>query len=898
MKRTFIIFLALHVVVAQATDMSSMTDMTGFKKSTRYDFSTSKKQITKVRSIDEMAGSPLYNVTEMNFDDGSTFLTMKKSGDCAGAAGPHVAPSFSKNVDQITAAVGKAQCDYVTDLGKNKEFTQEICMGIANCFKTKVKPGSDEYSLAVMNSRVAVAEETIAMTAKKDITGVIDFEALRKYASSKYGEDKDFLPKECESFDPLSVETESSCKGVINAGVEMSQRVCKIPEVDCRQDYLEYLEKNPLAKEDNSVGRFISYKTENDNPQILKNEDLIMKKIVEIISAAQGTPEDKAESVMVFLDRNYQKLDPVFKHYINLSRRARLAGRKDDVKASFLSYLKMSSSKSTKEFESELNRLKKNEAQMMLKNQCSNIVTLQDLCVVARDIMVGGEIYVNKENFTRVINREGGAFTDMTQLSSMGRNVARCEAFVLTSVKDGKSFTGLHLSGGENLFVHGDKLPLKGLLVNNGMDKKAKIVIGPDGVSKPGSDLMFASGSKSSINDKDNTSETILVKDFSRNVVPESYSRNSDSVKSQTINSQPKKEISEIVAPSVRESVEAPKGVIPQSVDSLASSKAVVPGPKTGAAFPETGFHTQLPLEQKAEAQGMRPQERPSQDYMQLLNKISDLEDRISKSKKMAAVESPVKSVAPTTEPSDKESDLMKELKAARSELADLNRAKARSLNDESIQVTDVPKRKNKAKSVIEEVDEEEEEEEVMTSSTGPSGSRTASASRTPASAPVSSSGSQVSRESYSASEGGGSDFAASRPDLVKTESGIDRSNEPMIVLKVDSSGSKDKIHAMIYAEAGNSFLIEENGMVKEVIPKVVDGKILLNSSGVPIYDVVLKGKVGEVKLDKKSSGKKAAKIESPADLKRADNESVSRAPAVRYSELQEILKRKPASGN
>lgn len=897
MKRTFIILLALHVVVAQATDMSIMTDMTGFKKSARYDYSNSKKQITKVRSIDEMTGSTLYNVTELSFDDGSSFLTMKKSGDCAGASGPHVAPNFSKNVDQITAAVGKVQCDYVTDLGKSKEFNQEICMGIANCFKTKVKPGSDEYSLAVMKSREAVAEETIAMTAKKDISGVIDFEALRKYASSKYGEDRDFFPKECENFDALSVETESSCKKVINSGVEMSQKVCKIPEVDCRQDYLEYLEKNPLAKEDNSVGRFISYKAENDNPQILKNEDVIMKKIVEMISDPQGTPEEKAEGVITFLDKNYQKLDPVFKHYISLSRRARLAGKKDDVKASFLSYIRMSSSKSVQEFESELNRLKKNEAQKMLKTQCSNIVTLQDLCIVARDIMTGGEIYVNKENFTRVVSREGGAFTDMTHVSSMAQNVARCEAYVLTSVKDGKSFTGLRLSGGESLFVSDDKLSMKGLLVNNGMDKKPKIVIGPDGVSKPGSELMLTTGSKSLINDKDNSSETILVRDFSRNIVPESYSRNSDVAKNQAVNSQPKKEISEIVTPTVRESIEAPKGVVPPAADSMASGKAVVPGPKSGPAFPETGFHTQLPLEPKAEP-GVRGQERPSQDYMQLLNKISDLEDRISKSKKAAAVESPVKGVVPAAEPGEKESDLMKELRAARSELADLNRAKARALNDESIQVADAPKRKSKVKSASEEDDQEEEEEEVITSSTSPGGSRAASASRAPASAPASSSGSQVSRESYSTSDGGGSEFAASRLDLGTTEAGTDRSNEPMIVLKVDSSGSKDKIHEMIYAEAGNSFLIEENGMVKEVIPKVVDGKLLLNSVGVPIYDVVLKGKVGEIKLDKKKSGKKAAKIESPADLKRADNESVSRAPAVRYSELQEILKRKPASGN
>lgn len=87
----------------------------------------------------------------------------------------------------------------------------------------------------------------------------------------------------------------------------------------------------------------------------------------------------------------------------------------------------------------------------------------------------------------------------------------------------------------------------------------------------------------------------------------------------------------------------------------------------------------------------------------------------------------------------------------------------------------------------------------------------------------------------------------------------------------------------------GTPFYIEEGGMVKEIIAVVKDGKVLLDDKGNPIYEKIVKGKVGDKKFAKvKEKGRAPAAITDAADLKRDQEEKMKRERAE-YLKLKNL---------
>lgn len=87
----------------------------------------------------------------------------------------------------------------------------------------------------------------------------------------------------------------------------------------------------------------------------------------------------------------------------------------------------------------------------------------------------------------------------------------------------------------------------------------------------------------------------------------------------------------------------------------------------------------------------------------------------------------------------------------------------------------------------------------------------------------------------------------------------------------------------------GTPFYIEEGGMVKEIIAVVKDGKVLLDDKGNPIYEKIVKGKVGDKKFAKiKEKGRAPAAITDAADLKRDQEEKLKRERAE-YFKLKNL---------
>ncbi|MBC7715121.1 MAG: hypothetical protein H7177_17380, partial [Rhizobacter sp.] len=87
----------------------------------------------------------------------------------------------------------------------------------------------------------------------------------------------------------------------------------------------------------------------------------------------------------------------------------------------------------------------------------------------------------------------------------------------------------------------------------------------------------------------------------------------------------------------------------------------------------------------------------------------------------------------------------------------------------------------------------------------------------------------------------------------------------------------------------GTPFYIEEGGMVKEIIAVVKDGKVLLDDKGKPVFEKIVKGKVGDKKFAKvKNKDRAPAAITDAADLKRDQEEKLKRERAE-YLKLKNL---------
>ena len=117
-----------------------------------------------------------------------------------------------------------------------------------------------------------------------------------------------------------------------------------------------------------------------------------------------------------------------------------------------------------------------------------------------------------------------------------------------------------------------------------------------------------------------------------------------------------------------------------------------------------------------------------------------------------------------------------------------------------------------------------------------------------------------------------------------------------IVLTKVDGLSSEkatETISDRITELNGQPFYIEEGGMVKEIIPIVKDGKVLVDDKGKPLFEKIVKGKVGDKKfaaVDANPNGgtRAPSSITTPADLSR-DQEDQMKRERARYLKLKQI---------
>nr|BDT27573.1 hypothetical protein BHI3_10390 [Bacteriovorax sp. HI3] len=871
------------------------TSLVGFKKETKLSPFVKGSEFVKKGPLFIGGGDPIANFKiEVDLED--EFVEGLRNAK-AGCNRDALSTSLENNsLGIINAPLIKFQCDAIAKLEKSRELTPDVCLNLAGCLKNKIDYRSREASLAFKKARLQVAKEAIALTSKSGINQIIDYETLRIYASNKYG--PEFIPESCKQ-DVLDIPESDGKKcntQVIDEGYALAQNSCRIPEMGCNFEYLEYVKKTPRSEAPSNSqlkGYIIDLSHQRAGDTMIRDTD-ILNKIALILADSSLTPEKRVALTMDHIYANYMSADPVLRNYYDRSVINKANLGKDPIAEGLLSYIKNNEHKNSLQILVDLENLRKSEAKSILEQKCGKINTMAKLCQAVDEISIGTTVAVEKKEFDKMLSRKPSFNNALINYEELTNNVARCNTFNLFTSKEGILQTEIDLSMGQDLLTDANGASFKQDLLKS--NKKQTIVIDSNGtVTKSDKDLnLISSKGFSESREKEKGNDLLLVRSFSRNVaLPEVYKKGIDGENGSSHKASASK--SDSVDSGVRTSSHSSDSeALKSAMDSysLAQKSNMMIGAKSQGA--------QIPAQQVINdpngfiassgklAEPAKELDSNKTQYNQMIGKISDLEERLAKAQKRASEGEKIpeeKKETASASSGDNENSLIAELKSARNALVEMNKKKVEDQEAKAVAAQKTVGGGNYRPEQDEYYSDESRENyrERESSAQTASASRSSGASRSVA-------GRDSSPER--GDEGGGS--VSRGPSSINRGSSDDGDRSDAIVLTkmdgVTNAKMNQTIKDLIYAESGKPFYIEENGMVKQIIPEVVDGKILLNEDGTPVYKTVVKGKVGEFKVDvKKEKDKKVAKQDSAADVKKSDEKA---APAVRYRDLKDIIKR------
>ncbi len=795
-----------------------------------------------------------------------------------------------KSLDSIIYPLVKLQCNAANTIRDTKELTPDTCVSLAGCLKSKIDFRSADAAILFRNARAKAARDMIALTSKSGITEMIEYETLKNYAAKKYG--KDFVPESCGQ-DILEIPSEKgrvTCNTrAVDEGYELAQSICKIPEAGCNFDYLDYIKQNKREDEPSQslLSGYIAQTSQKRAEETMDQDTQMLKEIALILADSSRPAEKRTEMAMMFIYKNYLRVDPVLRSYYDRSVANKSGGTKDPISEGLLSYVQRNENKSPEEILTDLENLRKSEAKSLLAGKCGNINTMAKLCSAVDDVTGNATVIADKREFDKLIARKPEITKPMMSLEDMASNVARCNTFNLFTTSNGIARDEIKLSMGQDLFTDGDGASFKSeLSLATQLSKKILVIDNRGAVSKSHKEFTVIAATKLSENkEKEKGSDLLLVKSFSRNAaaLPEVYRKGIDGENGSSYRGPSKSESAE-VAPKIA-SLPANNEVVKSSIVdsySMAQKNGMMANKGASSSAQQAisnnvSFIPSAPSDNEGKAQAATSVKKAQ--YDQMTGKISELEDRLASAQKRIADGDKGSDIKKDSS-GDDQSSLIAELKNARNTLAEMKKQReAKEAQAVAQSRTSVNEFRNEQNDSSGEARESYREN----SSSGNNSMRSSGASRSMA---FRDSGSDYSEERAGRTSNRGSSSSE--------DSGNSERAESIVLTKVDGTTHaklNQTIKDLIYAEFGKPFYIEENGMVKQIIPEVVDGQILLNADGTPIYKTIVKGKVGEFKVDfkDKKANPKVARQDSAADVKISDEQT---APAVRYRDLRDILER------
>lgn len=860
-----------------------------------------EKSITPFKSLVEYSGQPALQI-DSSVPSVTLFSMPDRADIGCNKNAVNLGEGFEKSFNFLGLAYTKIQCDDAEKVKVSKNLNPKICLELASCMKSKMDTKSDRFRDLINLAKEKTATESIALISQATVNQMISDKEFKAYALAKYGADE--IPEECSEQDSLTVpekdEEGVSCRTrVIDEGYALAQAICKVPENGCQPDYLDFVtDKKTVEGKTSLLGEFIELQSTKKSKQYLANDDALTRHIAELITTKTLTAEQRLDKVFEYMKAHYNSLDPVFKSYSRESMSSTTNNEKDVVKEGFLKYIKSNSNKSSEEVIAALENLRKNESFKKLKETCRSGMKMSNLCAITRDIVLGAEVVVPRESFEKLLTRKDSMIQDPKMSNQeLVQYVSRCNSFILDSGRARVGTTNVleKLSGGKDFFnpyQSGLYLPKAiGLTYDSNLSiqstpKRMTITLGNDGDVVRVDHLFPSKSEKISSGEKlDQPAESVLVEKFSNNLPMDSSPRRkmeSLNVSVAAVSDMRKKENSELT-PTFKPEKKIDENIVVTQHQAPANANLLTPKvsiPVNGLRFPDSRIETSVDFAPKAEPTLKPKEEKESFDH--LIKKISGLEEKLAQAQKKTN-ESEIK-IDPK---SQEENDLLSDLKNAKNTLNEMSKAKAASTVASSV---DQPSAPSREKAIDNEINVNSDSSgEVSLASSAPS--TQASRSKAGSVAPEA-------QASDSASRSPAASYDEGSPAGRGSSGGADNDNfssdkgEGIVLTRLDGIGrvkANETITNMIIAESGRPFYIEEGGLVKQIIPEMVNGEILKDEDGKPLYKTIVKGKIGEFKLDKKKSNlKKEMKISSPADVLIQDNRFST--PAIRYRELKKAF--------
>lgn len=810
-----------------------------------------------------------------------------------------ISDKLKGQIKNIHGPIIQTQCSAVDEFNKDKKLTQKICLSLAGCFKQQVT-NLENLSNVISTARENTASEAVALIAKRNIENMMDFEALKIFTKEKYGDS--FIPSSCNNVDVFATENyipevpSAVCRvGLIDKGIELAMKNCKLVDFGCHNDFPEFIKNKSINNSKSYTSEFFKKKAKERGDVVLSKNDSITRDIAEIFAKKTISEEERVKEAFDYLNKHHNELDPIFKSYYNVSKESRIYQRNDVVKESLLKWLKQVNTLGADEIEAKLQELKKSEASLLLDKKCKSAMTMKGMCLVVSDVILGVDVHADRNEFNRMTSRDAPLVATSPAFPvELAKQVSRCNSFILNASSNSLAVDTDNLSGEYDLFssMEGfDNFMDKKIKVASLRNQRADIVLKSDGTVERKNNNNDVVGQKMSIRPKEveKESDMVLVKKFSPTApLTESYKKDSEPAISSPTVTQTKKETAS------GESSPTPQSELNNRVsseNSYVDNRSMLPD-RSRMISQNEKINTDYQAIQNENQKNTEAIQEKNKNA-ELLGRVSELEGRLKKVNESGQEMARKKAESELSVKSSEESKLSRELASVSQEIENFKKNQGKLAPEQAPVAKDEKRERSSEQKFVDEVDSEDLVPE-------------SSVAVSPRSSP-SNTGSNSGRSDSTSSGGerssGGSESNSVTKDVTTQASVAEAGKlEGITLTKVDTDNGSmtmtDAIAKLIFAESGRPFYIEEEGLVKIVVPEVSDGKILLDEKGLPIYKKIIKGKVGQFKITGNSKNQRP-KESSPADVKRVDEQK--NRPTIRYKDFKDAIKaslNEPSTGS
>jgi hypothetical protein len=780
---------------------------------------------------------------------------------------------------------GLASCADVKTTAYNDRFTELYCKSAIEC--SKAKTGSDNPGLLEsVTVPKYLGEDFASVTFAKNIVKMDKVEALRKFAEKKYGKE---VARNCKTpfdYDSDDASMTNSCDvRVLDNGFSRLQDSC--PEMrtycfnkvlDVKKDFKTFQTSFKPSGTESVTQAYFKDRSELLVNDVLANDSEMLGVLADIISSKDDS-STKMQNIFTKLGeyKKQGKLDPIFgfdKDYIDSSKDL----YPKSVHFKFFEKLLQSKTLNLASAKQAIEDYRLSTAKNLLGATCLETPHVTSICQDATNLKkskriskfynVGIATVIPEDKDDERFDILKGVYPTGVQYLDDYKAVmdaARCKAFNIVYVMDTRptyeSLYGSFLPDydiASSYKFYTDDMPNK----NSPSSQNLIKVVG-----KPNFSTYFVTNAAAGPIKPEETSETIK-------------SSNEGTLSNS---------ISEGFKDGYKETV---KGLNVSDTANLASNSNLYNSSfnSVGRSYVESNDSIQKAADESA-----------LRDSKSLIsNTNTALSDKIAElNKKLSSTEENLERIKADKEAADTEKERQRKISEENKTIADLKNQITEMKAESKTKVEDADS-KNKISTIAATgINSSKEAQADSESSSGESrapasvnkeqdansGNANHSTSNSSGEAVSSASGSKPA----SSLQGGGSAGSSS------AKSGV-------VLTKIDGMTSEKASEAItdkIIEMDGQPFYIEEGGMVKEIIPVIKNGKVILDEKGKPLFEKIVKGKVGDNKFARgkvqAKTGRVPASVTDTADLKRAEEERLKyeRAEYIKLKEITKDLKLK-----